>query len=86
MRRHLFTVTRAGRPVAVVLAREFADAVGIAARLAAVESAPANDGPAPTPFAAAELRARRPTAGERRRFAVAASRLWGEVALVGLAL
>jgi hypothetical protein len=38
VRQRLFTVTRDRRPVAVVLAREFADAVGIASRLAAVGS------------------------------------------------
>ena len=82
MKRRLFTVTKDRRPIALVLARDFSEAVTIAARLG-----PRNSASAPGRQELwAELRARRPTAAERWSFAVAASRLRGEAMLAALPL
>ena len=43
----LFTVTRDGRPIAVVLARDFAEVLQVAAELCGIDPQPANDANSP---------------------------------------
>jgi len=84
-KRRLFTVTRRGQPIALVLARDFGDAVEIVAELPP-KGTIVTTGAVPVRFSRADLRARRPTHAERWKFAVAASQMRGEVALAALPL
>ena len=80
----LFTVTRDGRPIAAVLARDFADAVRIAATVCGIGPESGNETPAPIP--PASLKARRSTGDEGCHCAIEAARFSGEARLAAIPL
>ncbi|MSO71429.1 MAG: hypothetical protein EXQ88_05390 [Alphaproteobacteria bacterium] len=82
----LFTVTRNGTPIAMVLARDFAEAVQIASAVCTFGLDPANDAPKPARIRPEELKARRVTDDEGFRFAAAAASFTGEARLAAIPL
>jgi hypothetical protein len=84
--RRLFTVTRDGQPIAVVLARDYAEAVQIAAAVCMFGPEPANDARARPRIRPGDLRARQVTGDEGFRFAAAAASFSGKARLAAIPL